>query len=74
MAEKISNIKRMEISEETIRKQHLDEVITALSENKEAVIKGIDLLATLHSSGTLIWSMPLLNIVRRIENIYGRDK
>lgn len=53
MAEKISKVKRMEIPEETIRKQNLNEVVEAVSVNKEAILKGIDLLQTLNQSGTL---------------------
>ncbi|HLS08076.1 DUF1641 domain-containing protein [Lentibacillus sp.] len=53
MAEKISHIKRMEISEESIQERNLDEITQSISENKEAVLKGIDLLETLNQSGTL---------------------
>ncbi|HLR62311.1 MAG TPA: DUF1641 domain-containing protein [Lentibacillus sp.] len=53
MAEQISRIKRMEVSEETIRGRNLDEVVKSVSENKEAILKGIDLLEALNQSGTL---------------------
>lgn len=53
MAEKISHIKRMEMSEETFQERNLDEVTKAVSEHKEAILKGIDLLESLNQSGTL---------------------
>lgn len=43
----------MEIPEETTKERNLDEVCQAVSENKEAILKGIDLLATLNKSGSL---------------------
>ncbi|SFB35089.1 Uncharacterized conserved protein YjgD, DUF1641 family [Lentibacillus halodurans] len=43
----------MEISEETIRKRNLEEIKKAVSDHKEAVLKGIDFLETLNKSGTL---------------------
>ncbi|MDC3413240.1 DUF1641 domain-containing protein [Aquibacillus sp. 3ASR75-11] len=53
MASPISDIKRMELSEADVHKQNLDEVTKAVSDNKEAILKGIDLLATINKSGTL---------------------
>ncbi|RYG73986.1 DUF1641 domain-containing protein [Lentibacillus lipolyticus] len=53
MAEKLSNVKRMEVPAETIRQRNLEEVATAVSENKEAILKGIDLLESLNQSETL---------------------
>ncbi|MFC4556903.1 DUF1641 domain-containing protein [Virgibacillus kekensis] len=53
MADQISNIKRMKIPEETVREHNLDEVTKAVSENKEAILKGIDFLSMLNDSGYL---------------------
>ncbi|WP_443259429.1 DUF1641 domain-containing protein [Virgibacillus sp. L01] len=53
MSNPITNIKRKEIPEETTKERNLDEVSQAVSENKEAILKGIDLLATLNKSGSL---------------------
>ncbi|SEQ64332.1 Uncharacterized conserved protein YjgD, DUF1641 family [Virgibacillus subterraneus] len=53
MSNPITNIKRMEIPEETIKERNLDDVARAVSENKEAILKGIELLATLNKSDTL---------------------
>ncbi|SFD46295.1 Uncharacterized conserved protein YjgD, DUF1641 family [Lentibacillus persicus] len=53
MAEQISKIKRMEIPEETVQEKNIDDVIKAVSENKEAILKGIDLLDSLEQSGAL---------------------
>ncbi|WP_010530351.1 DUF1641 domain-containing protein [Lentibacillus jeotgali] len=53
MAEQISRIKRKEIPEETLRERNLNEVAKSVSENKEAILKGIDLLESLNQSGTL---------------------
>lgn len=53
MANPISEIKRKEIPESVIKKQDLAEVTEAIAENKEAILKGIDLLTTLHEGGAL---------------------
>ncbi|MFD2761978.1 DUF1641 domain-containing protein [Lentibacillus juripiscarius] len=53
MAEKLSKIKRMEVPKETIRQRNLEEVAAAVSDNKEAILKGIDLLEALNQSETL---------------------
>ncbi|GAA0440558.1 DUF1641 domain-containing protein [Lentibacillus halophilus] len=53
MAEKISNVKRMEIPEETIRQNNLEEVATAVSNHKTSILKGIDLLEALNQSEML---------------------
>lgn len=53
MANPITNIKRMEVSEEVTREQNMDEITKAVSENKEAILKGIDFLGTLNESGLL---------------------
>ncbi|HLQ70302.1 MAG TPA: DUF1641 domain-containing protein [Bacillota bacterium] len=53
MAEAITNIKRMEISEKEIREENIEAVLDALSDNKEAILKGITLLQTLEDSGLL---------------------
>ncbi|MFD1361543.1 DUF1641 domain-containing protein [Lentibacillus salinarum] len=53
MAEKISHIKRVEVPEESLHEQNLSEVAKAVSDNKDAILKGIGLLDTLNQSGTL---------------------
>ncbi|WP_077325824.1 DUF1641 domain-containing protein [Virgibacillus siamensis] len=53
MAEPITKIKHMEIPEEKIQQDNLDEVVEAISKNKEAILQGIDLLGTLHDNGML---------------------
>lgn len=53
MANPIRNIKRMEVSDEVIQERNIAEVIEAVSENKEAILKGIDLLATVNETGGL---------------------
>jgi len=53
VASPISSIKRMEVSEEAQRENNLSEVISAVSENKDAILKGIELLTTIHESGAL---------------------
>ena len=53
MANPITEMKRMEFSEEAIEEQNLAEVTAAVSENKDVILKGIDLLATLEESGAL---------------------
>lgn len=53
MANPITSIKRMEISEEDIKESNLTEVLDTISENKEAILKGIDILTTINESGAL---------------------
>lgn len=72
MSNPITNIKRMEISEETTNERNLDEVSRAVSENKEAILKGIDLLATLNNSGTLDTANALVKHKEdALENVMG---
>ncbi|OZU90513.1 hypothetical protein CIL03_05030 [Virgibacillus indicus] len=53
MAEAISKIKRIEVPESVKQEQDLAEVSRKVSENKEAILKGIDLLAALEESDAL---------------------
>ncbi|HLR74551.1 MAG TPA: DUF1641 domain-containing protein [Virgibacillus sp.] len=53
MAKPITNIERMKVSSRTIEKENISQITEAISENKEAVLKGIQLLATVHESGIL---------------------
>jgi len=53
MAKPITNIERMKVSSRTIEKENMSQITEAISENKEAVLKGIQLLATVHESGIL---------------------
>lgn len=53
MANPITKIKKMEIPEEVVREKNIDEVTKAVSENKDAILKGIDFLSTLNDNGLL---------------------
>ncbi|ASK63684.1 hypothetical protein CFK37_16725 [Virgibacillus phasianinus] len=53
MAEAITKIKRMEMPEDAGRDQDISEVTSAISNNKEAILKGIDFLGTLNDNGML---------------------
>lgn len=53
MANPITKIKRMEIPEEVTHEKNIKEVTNAVSENKEAILKGIDFLNTINDSGLL---------------------
>ncbi|GGJ97778.1 hypothetical protein GCM10007063_20150 [Lentibacillus kapialis] len=53
MAEQISKVKRIEVPEEAIRTRNLEDVATSVSENKDAILKGIELLESLNQSGIL---------------------
>lgn len=53
MAEPITNIKRMTYTDEEIREQQLHEVLGAVSDNKDAILKGVTLLRSLDDSGML---------------------
>lgn len=53
MAEPITKVKRLDISEAAIREKNLQEIQDAVAENKEAVLEGIELLASLHEKGFL---------------------
>lgn len=43
----------MEITEEEEKQQNLNEVLDAVSENKEAILKSINLVTAIHDSGAL---------------------
>src|SRR5699024_2692697 len=53
MANPITKIKKMELSEQEVKDNNISEVIDRISENKEAILKSIEFLATLHESGVL---------------------
>ncbi|EKU48982.1 DUF1641 domain-containing protein [Staphylococcus massiliensis] len=53
MAERISKIKRIEKSEAEIKEAHVDEVTTAISENKDSIIKAIKLVKALDDAKIL---------------------
>ncbi|MDY0396207.1 DUF1641 domain-containing protein [Virgibacillus halophilus] len=53
MAEPITKIKRMEITKEAVQEQNLQEINEAVADNKEAILEGIELLASLHEKGFL---------------------
>ncbi|MCP3026336.1 DUF1641 domain-containing protein [Halobacillus sp. A5] len=53
MAKSITNIKRLEIPKEEQQARDLEEVKEAVSENKDAILKGIKLLNALNETGTL---------------------
>lgn len=70
MAEPITSIKRMEIPEEVIKQQQLDEVLTAVSENKDAILQGINLLASLQDKGFLqLITALIIHKEEAVENI-----
>ncbi|MFQ3546030.1 DUF1641 domain-containing protein [Halobacillus rhizosphaerae] len=53
MAKSITTIKRYEVSQEEQREKDFSEVKEAVSDNKEAILKGIKLLSALDEGGTL---------------------
>lgn len=53
MAEPITNIKKMTYSDEEVKEGNLGEVLAAVSDNKDAILKGITLLRTLDDNGML---------------------
>ncbi|MDY0406057.1 hypothetical protein P5G51_012240 [Virgibacillus sp. 179-BFC.A HS] len=57
MAEPITKIKRLEVSKEALEQQDLQEINHAVIENKEAILQGIDLLASLHEKGFWSWEV-----------------
>ncbi|WP_164669236.1 DUF1641 domain-containing protein [Virgibacillus doumboii] len=72
MSEPISKIKRMEVPEEVAHEQNLDEVSKAVSENKDAILKGIDLLASLEKNGSLDMANAIVKHKEdALENIMG---
>ncbi|HLQ74025.1 MAG TPA: DUF1641 domain-containing protein [Bacillota bacterium] len=65
MAEPVRHIKRMEIPEEDIQSESIDEVLAVISENKESVVKGVNLLAHLDEAGMLD-TLSALTIQRKV--------
>lgn len=71
MADPITNIKKMEYTEEEIREAQLDEVLTTIGENKDAIVKGIALLRTLDDNGMLDFADALIKQRKAaMENIF----
>src|SRR5699024_3682807 len=67
----ITNIKKMEYTEEEIREAQLDEVLTTIGENKDAIVKGIALLRTLDDNGMLDFADALIKQRKgAMENIF----
>ncbi|ASN05952.1 DUF1641 domain-containing protein [Virgibacillus necropolis] len=53
MANPITKIKKIEIPDDVVHEQNLEEVARAVSENKDAILKGIDFLSTINDNGML---------------------
>lgn len=72
MAEPIKDINRIKLSAETMEAQNLAAITEAVSDNQEAILKGIELLATLNESGLLDAVNALLKHRKdAMENIVG---
>lgn len=72
MADPITSIKRMEIPEETIREHQLEDVAASVSDNKDAVMEGIQLLSSLHESGFLqMANAMVVHKEEALENVMG---
>lgn len=72
MANPITHIKRMEYTEEEVQAENLDEVMTAVSDNKDTILKGISLLHTLDESGMLDMTDALIKQRKAaMENIFS---
>ncbi|MDM5340683.1 DUF1641 domain-containing protein [Fictibacillus enclensis] len=68
MAERIKDIKRMEIPKEKMKQDNLDELLDVLSENKEAMLETVRFFSLLHESGNLA----MMNaMVAKQEHIMG---
>ncbi|MCU5745212.1 DUF1641 domain-containing protein [Staphylococcus sp. SQ8-PEA] len=53
MAERITKIRRVEKSEEQIKQDNLEEVTTAIANNKESILKAINLVSALDEAKVL---------------------
>ncbi|MEN1970332.1 DUF1641 domain-containing protein [Lentibacillus sp. N15] len=53
MANPITSINRMEVPEDVMQERQLEDVVKAVSANKDAILQGIELLASLHDQGIL---------------------
>ena len=53
MAERITQIKRMEKSDEQVKADNLNEVLDAISENKDSIMKAIRLVKVLDEAKLL---------------------
>lgn len=63
----------MEIPKEVVHEQNLEEVTRAVSENKEAILKGIDLLASINKSGSLdMMNAQVKHKEEALENVMGQ--
>lgn len=53
MAERITKINRIQKSEEQIKQENLDEVTAAIADNKDSILKAINLISTLDDAKLL---------------------
>lgn len=53
MAKAITNIKRIELTEEQKRRMELEEIETALLDNKEAILQSLDIVKHMNERGVL---------------------
>ena len=53
MAERITKINRIQKTDEQIKQESLDEVTTAIAENKESILKAINIISTLDDAKLL---------------------
>src|SRR5699024_7649881 len=72
VADPITSIRKLDISEETIQEQHLEEIVAAVSDNKTAIMEGIQLLSSLQDSGLLqMVNALVVHKEEALENIMG---
>lgn len=53
MAKPITTIKKQELTQEDMKQQGLHEIEAAITENKDAILQGIELMSHLHKAGAL---------------------
>ncbi|WLV25606.1 DUF1641 domain-containing protein [Aciduricibacillus chroicocephali] len=73
MAEPIRKVKRMQISEEKVIDHNVDEVRKAVSANKDAILDGINMLASLHNSDFLMAGSAMVNHRKEIVKNFSQE-
>lgn len=71
MAERITNIKRYEKTPEEIKQDNINEVMDAISENKDAILKAINLITVLDNKKMLDATAGMVNSLGTIANKFS---
>ena len=73
MSKPIRKVRRLQISEEKVIDHNVDEVRKAVSANKDAILDGINMLASLHNSDFLMAGSAMVNHRKEIIKNFSQE-